>query len=61
MKKFLIFTVSAIFLFFIATTTQSCSKKTGCPVNEDTHVKTKRNGMPKKKAKSGLFPKRMGH
>jgi len=61
MKKFLFFACSLIFLFFVATTTQSCSKKTGCPVNEDTHVKTKKNGMPKRKAKSGLFPKKMKH
>lgn len=59
MKKFLIITVSFIFLFFVASTTQSCSKKTGCPMNDDVHVKTKKNGMPKRKAKSKLFPKGM--
>ena len=38
----------------------SCSKKTGCPVNESVHVKTGKNGQfSKKRGKSNLFPKGM--
>lgn len=36
------------------------SNKTGCPINEDTHVKTDKKGnMNSKGGKSNLFPKDM--
>ena len=39
----------------------SCSSnKTGCPVNDNVHVKTDKNGgMSSKGGKSNLFPKNM--
>jgi len=44
-------------LGFISTTT-SCSKKTGCPANENLTAKTNRKGEFKKsKTSSGLLPK----
>lgn len=39
--------------------TSSCSKKTGCPINEKTQVKTTRKGLlPNKGGKSNLFDKK---
>ncbi len=38
----------------------SCSRKTGCPVNENVHVKPNRKGeLPTKGGSSNLFSKKM--
>ena len=59
MKKSLIFFFGAF--FFLCFTTTSCkSNKTGCKMNEDTHVKMGKDGqMPTKRGKSNLFSKKM--
>ena len=44
----------------VALVSSSCSRKSGCPVNEDAHVKPGKNGSySSKKGKSELFPKEM--
>ncbi len=44
---------------FMVSTSYSCSKKIGCPINDKAQTKTDKKGNFKKsKAKSGLFPKR---
>jgi len=59
MKKILGFLL-IVSLFFVTTMSlSSCSRKTGCPSTENAKVKLNKNGMPKKKSKSGLFPKDM--
>ncbi|MEO0779221.1 MAG: hypothetical protein AAFW73_26455 [Bacteroidota bacterium] len=60
MRKRLIFLgFCSLFLLFGASMS-SCSKKTGCPVNESVHVKTNRKGeFSKKGGRSNLFPKDM--
>ena len=55
---------TGIFFVLIASmtlsTTTACNRKSGCPVNEDAHVKPGRDGTYKKsKGKSNLFPKHM--
>ena len=37
----------------------SCSKKVGCPVNQNVHVQTTKKGKVKGKAKSGLYTRKM--
>jgi hypothetical protein len=60
MKKIFQLCLSLSLLVFISSVTTSCSKKTGCPINESVHVKTDKNGqMKSKKGKSNLFPKEM--
>ncbi len=59
MKKILSFIFIASFALFISTSLGSCNRKTGCPSTENAKVKLNKNGMPKKKSKSGLFPKEM--
>jgi len=62
MKKILQLFFAFTLLLFIGTATSSCSKKTGCPINESgaVHTKTGKNGkMKSKKGKSNLFPKNM--
>lgn len=45
-----------IALFFFATS--ACNRKTGCPINENAHVKTDRKGnLSTKRGKTSLFPK----
>ena len=40
--------------------TTSCSKKTGCPINENAGVKANKKGaLPSRRGKSNLFPKKM--
>ncbi|HFA49231.1 MAG TPA: hypothetical protein ENJ95_09465 [Bacteroidetes bacterium] len=60
MKKnsaLLVFLFSACLLLL---TTPSCSRKTGCPINEKAHVQPNKKGEYKKsKTRSGLFPKGM--
>jgi hypothetical protein len=58
-KKYLMFAMLCLSLLFGPT---SCSRKTGCPMNEQgkTGAKTGRNGkLSSKKGKSELFPKSM--
>jgi hypothetical protein len=39
---------------------QSCSRKSGCPANEDATVKTNKKGeLPTASGRSQLFPKNM--
>ena len=60
MKKRLIFLGFCSSLLFFSLSLSSCSKKTGCPVNETVHVKTNKKGeFSKKGGKSNLFPKDM--
>jgi hypothetical protein len=55
--KYIVF---AIGLFFLGISSSSCSKKSGCPMNENAHVQPNKKGKYKKsKSKSGLFPKDM--
>ncbi len=54
------FLLFAAFLGFFLITTTSCNKKTGCPINENAHVKTGKKGqLPTKRGKSNLLPKKM--
>jgi len=48
-------------IFLISTMLSSCgSNKTGCPINENAHVKTDRKGnLGTKRGKTSLFPKNM--
>lgn len=49
----ILFILALIMAFFFT----ACSNKTGCPVNEDAHVKVSKDGNYKSgKAHSGLFP-----
>jgi len=60
MKKIIGFLTFCFVLTFASTTMTSCSKKTGCPALENsTKSKLNKAGMPKRKAKSGVFPKTM--
>ena len=60
MKKMVYFLIFSLFLGVFALSLGSCSKKTGCPINENVHVKPNKKGnLPKKRGKSNLFPKNM--
>jgi len=61
MKKIFSFLLLCAVLVFSSTTMSSCSRKTGCPINENAHAKTDKNGAfsAKKRGKSNLFPKDM--
>lgn len=60
MKRILLLLSFFLVLSLISTSTSSCSRKTGCPVNENVHVKPNRKGkLPTKGGKSRLFPKKM--
>ena len=58
-KPKLIFLIAS--LLVVSLFVSACSSnKTGCPVNENVHVKTdKKGGMSSKGGKSNLFPKHM--
>jgi hypothetical protein len=58
MKNIIGFISLCFVLAFASTTMTSCSKKVGCPAL-DQHSKKNKAGMPKRKAKSGVFPKSM--
>ena len=46
-------------LLIFVSISSSCSKKTGCPINEKTHVKTNKKGLLSSKGgKSNLFDKK---
>lgn len=52
--------IFALFLGFFLINLTSCNKKTGCPINENAHVKPNKKGqLPTKGGKSNLFPKKM--
>ncbi len=55
-KKISIQLILVICVIFFAVGT-ACNRKTGCP-GEDAQVKVDKKGMPKSKAKSGLFDKK---
>jgi hypothetical protein len=55
-KKYLYQFFLLLCIVFIAFGT-ACQRKSGCP-GEDAQVKVDKNGMPKSKAKSGLFDKK---
>ncbi len=60
MKKIIALLTFCLFLLAGSTTLTSCSKKTGCPaLEQSTKSKLNKAGMPKRKAKSGVFPKEM--
>jgi len=60
MKKLLQLLCFCSLLLFLAAPMSSCSKKTGCPINESTHQKAGKDGRFKsKKGKTNLFPKDM--
>ncbi len=60
MKKFTKALLFLGFVLFISIGGSSCSKKTGCPINETVQSKTKKDGSySKKKGSSNLFPKDM--
>ncbi|MEM1322934.1 MAG: hypothetical protein AAGG75_21900 [Bacteroidota bacterium] len=60
MRKLLSLCLLFSLLLLASTTLPSCSKKTGCPINENAHIKPNRKGkMPTKRGKSNLFPKDM--
>lgn len=60
MKKIIGFLSLCFVLAFASTTMTSCSKKVGCPsLEQSTKSKLNKAGMPKRKAKSGVFPKTM--
>lgn len=58
MKKIFALITLSCFLVFVTTSMSSCSQKTGCPALENTTKSNlKKNGMPKKKATSGVMPR----
>ncbi len=61
MKKRLAYILTIFFLAFsFSLVTTSCgSNKTGCPINEEAHVKPDRKGrLPKKEGQQHLFSKK---
>lgn len=60
MRKLITLLCLSALVFLTGTTMTSCSRKSGCPVNENAHVKPNRKGeMPTKRGRSNLFPKTM--
>jgi len=56
MRRSYITLVLCAFLGLFLLSNSSCSKKTGCPVNERATVKVDKKGNPKKKSRSGVIP-----
>lgn len=56
MRKLSILTCLIAFLTVTIGTTTSCSRKTGCPINEEVHFK---EGKKSKGGSTNLFPKKM--
>jgi hypothetical protein len=46
------------FCLFLAFTNSSCSKKTGCPMNEQVELDLDDKKHQRNRPKSGLFPRR---
>jgi hypothetical protein len=46
------------FGLFLAISTSSCSKKTGCPMNEQMEVDLEDDRSKNNRSRSGLFPRR---
>lgn len=60
MQKFYLYISLIAILFVTASTTSSCSRKTGCPASEAAHVQPNRKGKyPSNKGSSNLFPKKV--
>ena len=60
MKKVKLVLLTTSILVASLFVTSCSSNKTGCPINENAHVKTDRKGnMSAKGGKSNLFPKNM--
>ncbi|MCP3931581.1 MAG: hypothetical protein GY705_21050 [Bacteroidetes bacterium] len=60
MKKLILLLGLSLLIVLGGTTFSSCSRKTGCPMNEKLHTKPDRKGgYAKKRGKSNLFPKDM--
>ncbi|MEM9822399.1 MAG: hypothetical protein AAF985_15060 [Bacteroidota bacterium] len=56
MKRLLNLFLLSFLLVFLGTSYSSCSKKTGCPMNEYTKKNKK---LSNKRGKTNLFPKNM--
>ncbi len=60
MRKLLTLCLFFSLLLITSSTMTSCTKKTGCAINENVHTKTGKKGkMSTKRGKSNLFPKEM--
>lgn len=58
LKPLLLYSSLILFLLFVS----SCSKGTGCPINDPATVgasTSKKNKLSTKRGKSNLFPKKM--
>ena len=57
MRRSYITLILCAFLGLFLLSNASCSKKTGCPVNERAHVKPNKKGeLPTKRGKSSVIP-----
>ena len=57
MRRSYITLVLCAFLGLFMMSNSSCSKKTGCPVNERAHVKANKKGeLPTKRGRSSVLP-----
>ncbi len=60
MKRTIALCFFVVFLFFGLSMSSCSSNKTGCPINENAHVKSDKKGnFSKRRGKSNLFPKQM--
>ncbi len=60
MKKKIFILLLLVAFLFGGSTLSSCNRGTGCPINENAHVKPNKKGEYKKtRTRSGLFPKNM--
>ena len=60
MKRSLTLILFSAFFILGSASLTSCNKKTGCPINENVHVKTNKKGeFSNKRGKSNLLPKHM--
>jgi len=60
MKKLLAILILVFSLAAIATTSTSCHRGSGCPINDNAHIQPNKKGKyPKTHTRSGLFPKDM--
>ncbi|MFT6321197.1 MAG: hypothetical protein ACJAT4_002126 [Granulosicoccus sp.] len=60
MKKFKLLLLCSSLLLVLPFVSSSCSKKSGCPVNETVgKTNSKKGSLSTKRGKSNLFPKKM--
>ena len=60
MKKNILIYLFGLCIISFAMVNTSCTKKVGCPVNENVNAKSGRKGkLSNRKGKSNLFPKKM--